>query len=220
MIRMYDSMKIEQVQPTKTDAFSHVAAVAALSFAAAIATGTTGCRGTTPSFSQALSGLSAPARVPPPAQGSFQVPSSYSGGSGPSTSPASKGLGGSSFENGIKTSQSTLPSSNLIDKFSNAQSQLLNASNNSRNSVKRTADGINSSVEQASASFDRMGQGVVQANAILSDAANTPIVSAAAERTNMNYSGNQQTPITDSISGRIGDSDPNDNANWRTPVRR
>ncbi len=213
-------MKIEQVQSTKTDAFSYVVTVAALSFAAAIAAGVTGCRGTPPAFSQAFSGLIAPARVPPPAQGSFQVPSSYSGGVGSSASPASKGLGGSSFENGIKTSQNTLPTSNLIDKFTNAQSQLLSASNNARNSVTRAADGINSSVEQASARVDRFGQGVVQASAILSEAANTPTVSAAAERTNLNYSGKEQTPITDSISGRIGDSDPNESAIWRTPVRR
>ena len=213
-------MKIEQVQSTQTAAFTYVATVTALSFAAAIAAGAIGCRGTTPAFSQAFSGLSTPARVPPPAQGSFQVPSSYSGGAGSSASPASKGLGGSSFENGIKTSQNILPTSNLIDKFSNAPSQLLNASNNLRNSVNRTADGFNSSVEQASARVDRFGQGVVQASAILSEAANTPTVSAAAERTNINYPGNEQTPITESISGRIGDSDPNESANWRTPVRR
>lgn len=213
-------MKIEQVQPTKTDTFCHVSTVAAWSLAAAIAAGASGCRGTAPAFSQALSGLSAPARVPPPAQGSFQVPSSYSGGVGSSANPASKGLGGSSFDNGIKTSQNTLPTSNLTDGFSNAQSQLLTASNNARNSVNRAVDGINTSVEQASARVDRFGQGVVQAGAILSEAANTPIVSAATERTKMNYSGNEQAPIIDSISGRIGDSNPNESAIWRTPVPR
>ena len=213
-------MKIEQVQPTKTDAFCYVAGVATFLFAAALAVGASGCRGTAPAFSQAFSGLSAPARVPPPAQGSFQVPGSYSGGVGSSSNPTGKGLGGSSFDNGSKSSQNTLPTSNLIDKFSNAQSQLLSASNNARNSVNRAADGINSSVEQASARVDRLGQGVVQASAILSEAAKTPIVSAAAERANMNYSGSEQAPIVDSISGRIGDSDSNESAIWRTPVRR
>lgn len=217
---MNDSMKIEQVQPTRTGEFSYVATVAALSFAAVMAAGATGCRGTAPAFSQAFSGLSAPSRVPPPAQGSFQVPGSYTGGVGSSSNPTGKGLGGSSFDNGMKSSQNTLPTSNLIDRISNAQSQLLNASNNARNSVNRAADGINTSVEQASARVDRLGQGVVQASAILSEAANTPIVSAAAERTNMDYSGNEQAPVTNSVSGRIGDSDPNESAIWRTPVRR
>ena len=213
-------MKIEQDQPTKSKAFRFVATILALSFASAIAAETTGCRGTAPAFSKAFSSLSDPARVPPPAQGSFQVPGSYSGGVGSSANPASKGLGGSSFENGPKTSQNTLPTSNLIDRFSNAQSQLLSASNNARNSVNRAADGINSSVEQANARVDRFGQGVVQASAVLSEAANTPIVSSAPERFDMNYSGNAKTPITDSISGRIGDSIPNENAIWRTPVPR
>ena len=212
-------MKYEQVQPTKKKTYHSIASCAALSIAAAIGTGTTGCRGTAPAFSQAFSGLRAPARVPPPAQGSFQVPGSYSGAVGSPANPTSNGLGGSSFSNGPKTSQNSLPTSSIIDRISNAQSQLLNASNNARNSVNRAADGINTSVEQASARVDRLGQGVVQASAILSEAASTPVVGNTAERTTT-FAGGEQAPNTNISSGRIGDSDQSENANWRTPVRR
>ena len=55
-------MNIEQYRPNKTRPFQ---VVATLSLAAALAAGSTGCRGTAPAFSQAFSGLTAPARVPP-----------------------------------------------------------------------------------------------------------------------------------------------------------
>ena len=214
-------MKNEQDQPPKTNAYHSIVSFAALSIAATIGIGAAGCRGTSPAFSQAFSGLSAPARVPPPAQGSFQVPGSYSGAVGTSANPASNGLGGSSFGNGIKTSQNNLQTSSLVDRISNAQSQLLNATNNARNSVNRATEGINSSVEQASARVDRLGQGVVQASAILSDAASTPAVGNTADRTTTFSASEQQTNTnTNTSSGRIGDSDQSENANWRTPVRR
>jgi len=216
---MNDSMKNEQAQTTNTNTCHTIAALVSLSIAAAVGGLATGCRGTAPAFSQAFSGLSAPARVPPPAQGSFQVPGSYSGAVGSPANPTSNGLGGSSFGNGPKTSQNGLPTSSFIDRISNAQSQLLSASNNARNSVNRAADGINSSVEQASARVDRLGQGVVQASAILSDAASTPAVGNTADRTTT-FSGGEQAPNTNISSGRIGDSDQSENANWRTPVRR
>ncbi len=208
-------MNIEQYQLAKSKSYQHFAV---WSIASAITLGMVGCRGTAPSFSQVFSGLNAPARVPPPAQGSFQVPGTYSGGAGPSSNPSSSGLGGSSFGN--KTSQNTLPTSNLFNGISNAQSQLLTATNNARNSVNRAADGINSSVEQASARVDRLGQGVSQASAILNEAATAPLVSPSLERTGMTYPSNDQPQISSSNSGRIGDSDPNENAQWRTPIRR
>ncbi len=210
-------MNIEQYQPNKTRPFQ---VVATLSLAAVLAAGSTGCRGTAPAFSQAFSGLTAPARVPPPAQGSFQVPGSYSGGVNGAGNPSSSGLGGSSFGSGPKTSQNTLPTGNLVNSISNAQSQLLTATNKARNSVNRAADGINSSVEQASARVDRLGQGVAQAGAILSEAATTPIVSGASERSNMNYPTSDPPSIISSNSGRIGDAEPSETASWRTPVPR
>ena len=210
-------MNIEQYQLVKTKSYQNVVV---WSVAAAITIGLVGCRGAAPSFSQVFSGLNAPARVPPPAQGSFQVPGTYSGGTGSTANPPGSGLGGSSFGNSIKTSQNPLPTSNLLNGISNAQSQLLTATNNARNSVNRAADGINSSVEQASARVDRLSQGVSQASAILSEAVTEPMVSPSFERTTINYPTNDPPSISSSNSGRIGDSDPNDAANWRKPIRR
>jgi hypothetical protein len=181
-------------QPFVSKRIVPVASFAAWSCLTVLVIGFTGCRGTAPSFSQMFGGLNAPARVPPPAQGSYQVPGSYSGGVGTSGATTNNGLGTSSFSNGMKTSQNTFPPSNLLNGISNAQSQILTASNNARNSVNRAADGINSSVEQASARVDRLNQGVTQAGAILTEAVNAPIVPADANQ----YS-------------------PNENATWRTP---
>ncbi len=210
-------MQIEQYQESKTNRKHFVASLAlAVGLAAAVA----GCKGTAPGFSQAFGGLMAPTRVPPPAQGSFQVPGSYSGGVGSSSNPSASGLGGSSFGNGMKTSQSSQPTNNLFNSISNAQSQVLSASNSFRNSVNRTAEDINSSVELASARVDKLNQGGAQAIAVFSEAATAPIAGSGTEQNNMNYSVNGSVPITPSNSGRVGDSDQSDNANWRTPVRR
>ncbi len=211
-------MNIEQYQESKNWMFRYAAPITC---AIALAAVNSGCRGTAPSFSQAFSSFAAPARVPPPAQGSFQVPSSYSGANGaaiPTNSgignPANSGLGGSSFGNGPRTSQNMSPTSNLFDGISNAQSQILSVTNNARNSFNRTADGINSSVELAGARADRIGQGVSQAGAILSEAVTAPIVSANNE---IPTSANSFNSNDYSNSGRIGDTNPSDNGNWKTP---
>ena len=213
-------MHIDQYQQRKTIC-THFFATLAL--AANLVVAVPGCKGTAPGFSQAFGGLTAPARVPPPAQGSFQVPSTYSG-AGSSSNPGG-GLGGSSFGNGTKTSQNTLstntlPTNNLFNSISNAQSQVLNTTNNLRNSVNRTADDISSSVEQASARADRFSQAGAQSIAAFSEAATAPLVVNGTERSNPNYPVNEPAPITSSNAGRIGDSDQSDNASWRTPVRR
>ena len=209
-------MHIEQYQRRKT---SRSYFLATLALAAHLAIAISGCKGTAPGFSQAFGGLTAPARVPPPAQGSFQVPGTYSGGVGSAANPGG-GLGGSSFGNGTKTSQNTLPSNNLFNSISNAQSQVLNTTNNLRNSVNRTANDINSSVELASARADRFSQAGAQSIAAFSEAATAPLVVNGTECSNPNYPANEPAPITSSNAGRIGDSDQSDNANWRTPVRR
>lgn len=210
-------MQIEQYQESKTNR-KHI--VASLALAMGLAAAVAGCKGTAPGFSQAFGGLTAPARVPPPAQGSFQVPGSYSGGVGSSANPSASGLGGSSFGNGMKTSQSSQPANNLFNSISNAQAQVLSASNSFRNSVNRTAEDINSSVELASARVDRLNQGGAQAIAVFSEAATAPIASSGTEHSKMNYPANESVPVFPSNSGRVGDSDQSDNANWRTPVRR
>ncbi len=210
-------MHIEQYQPRKT---RRTRLIARLVLAASMAAVVTGCKGTAPSFTQAFGGLTAPARVPPPAQGSFQVPGSYSGGAGTSASPAGSGLGGSSFGNSMKTSQNSLPTNNLFNSISNAQSQVIAASNNLRNNVNRTADEINSSVELASARADRFSQAGAQSIAAFSEAAAAPLVVNGDRLNNTNYPPSELPPVTNSISGRIGDSEQSDNASWRTPVRR
>ena len=209
-------MHIEQYQQRKT---SCIYFIATLALAANLAVAVLGCKGTAPGFSKAFGGLTAPARVPPPAQGSFQVPGTYSGGVGSSANPGG-GLGGSSFGNGTKTSQNTLPTNNLFNSISNAQSQVLTATNNVRNSVNRTAEDINSSVEMASARADRFSQAGAQSIAAFSEAATAPLVVNGTERNNSNYPVNEPAPIQSSNVGRIGDSDQSDNASWRTPVRR
>ena len=162
-----------------------------------------------PILFQAFGSLGAPARVPPPAQGSFQVPSTYSNGAGANSGSTGNGLGSSSFGSGPKTSHYSGPPSPLFNSLTNAQSQILNATNNARNTVNRTADGINSSVELATARVDRIGQGVSQATAILSESVTVPIVPSETETPN----------FSSSSSGRIGDTDTSENAKWRTPVK-
>jgi len=194
--------------------------IATFAMATGLASVGTGCRGTAPTFSQAFSSLSAPARVPPPAQGSFQVPGSYTGGPGSPTNPASGGLGGSSFGNGMKTSQMAPQNGNVFNGIAQAQSQFLTATNNARNSVNRAADGIISSAEHVGARAELVGQGLTQAGAIITESATAPVVTASAERFNATYPADQPPPISSSSSGRIGDSDQSDGVSWRTPVRK
>jgi hypothetical protein len=217
-VRMNDSMKNEQQDRPRGRL--HVALTLGFSVFW-LPVGFTGCRGTPLTFPQSLSGLNAPTRVPAPATGSFQVPGSYSG---PSSS-SSGGLGGSSFSpasnspspNNLKTSQSSLPVSNFMNGISAAQSQLRTATNNAMNSVNRATEDVNTRVEQATARVDRMGEGVVQASAILSDAANAPLTEQP-----MSYglpTNGFPTSSTTALpaSGKIGDSVPSENATWRTP---
>ena len=188
--------------------------------------GLAGCRGTPLTFPTALNGLKAPARVPAPATGSFQIPGSYSSGNGAASTP-NGGLGSSSFSpgvnstsmNGMRTNPASLPVSNFVNGVTTAQSQFRNATNNALNAVNRTADTVNSRVEQASARVDRLGEGVVQASAILNDAAYAPVNTQQMEQqlppiSSLGASNNQ--PAT----GRIGDSPSADNGNWRTPGQK
>jgi len=214
---MNDSMKIEQYQSSKTIPSSFLVC---LCIGSAVMAAASGCRGTAPSLAQTFSGLGGTTRVPPPATGSFQVPGSYSGSAG-SAPTSSNGLGGSSFNNGVKTSQNSMPTSNFINSISNAQNQILTATNNARNSVNRAADGINSSVEQASARVDRLGEGVSQAGAILTEAARAPIANGPAGQANDVQPFPTNETIIPSSTGRIGDStDLGENASWRAPIRR
>jgi hypothetical protein len=189
--------------------------------------GVSGCKGTPLPFSQSFSGLGGPTRVPAPADGSFQVPSSYSGPNGTSSNPGS-GLGGSSFNsansatapNGMKTSQSNLPVTNFVNGISAAESQIRAATNNALSTVNRATEDVNNRVEQASARVDRFGAGVVQASNILSEAAYAPVNGPQ----NGQNLPSQTAPIrqnsTPPASGQIGDNNPSSEASWQTPSPR
>jgi hypothetical protein len=165
-----------------------------------------GCRGTPLQFPQSLSGLGSATRVPPPATGSFQVPGSYSG---PNANPT--GLGSSSFApangttspNTLKTSQVNQPVSDFVNSVSAAQSQFRTATNNALSTVNRTAADVNSRVENATSRVDRLGEGVKQASAILTEAASAPLPPSLSD--------------SGSTSGRISDNATTAPSTWRTP---
>jgi hypothetical protein len=219
MIRMNDSMNINQYH-TSNSKLRKLGV--GLSLSIALVTGLSGCKGTPFAFPQTFPGFGAPSKVPAPGTGSFQVPNTYNGTPGTS-STSSGGLSGSSFGNGPtglnnKTSQTSLPVANLVNSISQAESQLLNLTNNARNTVTRTADTVNSRVEQASARVDRFGQGVVQASNILSEAATAPIVSSPSLPDDSDLNTQVELPASSvPPSGRVSD---NTDASWRAPIRR
>jgi hypothetical protein len=145
-----------------------------------VATSLMGCKGSGFSFPQSLGGLGAPARVPAPATGSFQVPGSYSANpsaNNPGMGNATQGgLNSSSFNpNANKSSQVGQPVTNLLGNIHNAQNQFRTATHQALDNVNRTAENVSNRVDQASARVDRFNSGVIQASAILSDAATAPI---------------------------------------------
>ncbi|MFN7876514.1 MAG: hypothetical protein ACK5PB_14445 [Pirellula sp.] len=121
-------------------------------------------------------GINSASRVPPPATGSFAIPNSYtngaagtgglSGNTPPSIGPSSPTLGALQTNNigsGVAYGDQVLSSVNRI------QSRIQDTSNQVRDGVVRTTDALNSRVEQASSKVNRIGEGVVQAGAILSE---------------------------------------------------
>jgi len=189
--------------------------------------GATGCRGTALPFSQSFSGLGGPTRVPAPADGSFQVPGSYSGPNGTSSNPGS-GLGGSSFNsgnsaaapNGMKTSQTNLPVTNFVNGISAAESQIRTATNNALSTVNRATEDVNNRVEQASARVDRFNAGVVQASNILSEAAYGPVNGQQNVQNLPSPTSPSRQNSIPSASGQIGDNSPSSDASWQTPSPR
>ncbi|MEQ1825970.1 MAG: hypothetical protein ABL921_08475 [Pirellula sp.] len=205
-------MKIKKHWSSRIQSLAHWSLGVSLAFSPIVLTG---CRGTPFSLPESLGGIGgASSRVPPPATGSFQVPQSYSG-----PNANNSGLGSSSFApnsgttsaTGFKTSQVSQPVSNFVSGISAAQSQLRTATNNALNTVNRTAQDVNSTVENATARVDRFGEGIVQASAILNDAASAPLLPAASDTAPANGV---------SASGRIGDN-PSTSAPsaWRTPAQ-
>ena len=169
----------------------------------------TGCAGMN-GLSHSL-GINSASRVPPPATGSFAIPNSYTNGapgangvSGvnpSSTSPSSPTLGAlqsSNIGSGIAYGDQVLSSVNRI------QSRIQDTSNQVRDEVARTTSAINSRVEQAGAKVNRIGEGVVQAGAIISDS--------------LEEASNIPAPIVPApvVSASGITQDPN--ASWRNPT--
>ena len=168
--------------------------------ALAVVTSMSGCTGLNNSIPQAL-GINSSARVPPPGTGSFATPNNYTNnGAGANASPAAPPAM-SPTTTAPKTSQFNpveQPASQFLSSINSAQSRIQQVTSQARDTVNRTAEGINSGVEAAGGRIDRFGQGVVQAGAILTEAAQ-PV-------------GN----INDQGSNNFAE-DPN--AAWRKPTR-
>lgn len=164
---------------------------------------TTGCTGLNSSFPQAF-GVNSGSRVPAPATGSFAAPNSYNGTNvGQPTSPAP--INGSPAA--MKTSQASpleQPTTQLLSSLHQAQSQLNSATNQARNTINKSAESLNASVSSATNRIDRLGQGVIQASAILSDAAKESIGSGV--------------PSSEPTEDGAATLDPN--AAWRRPTPR
>jgi hypothetical protein len=136
-----------------------------------VVTSMSGCTGLNNSIPQAL-GINSAARVPPPGTGSFATPNNYTN-NGPSAN-GNSAPGATPPAIGPKTSQFNpveQPASQLLSTINNAQSRIQQVTGQARDTVNRTAESINSGVEAAGGRIDRFGQGVVQAGAILTEAA-------------------------------------------------
>ena len=177
-----------------------------------------GCKATGLTFPTSLGGNTNATRVPAPATGSFQVPGSYSGAVG---SPPATGLGSSSFSSastGPVTSQTMQPVSNLLSGLQNAQSQFRTATNQAFDRVNRASVSAQGQVEQASARIDRIGEGVSQASAIVSDSLTAPIENGVYIPPNPSLpSTNPPSLGKTGSSGTIGDSLPSAAPTWRAP---
>lgn len=160
-----------------------------------------GCQGPLPG----IGGLSQPGRVPPPPTGSYQVPGTYSGGTG-----ANPTVG--SVPNGVP----------FVDQVAAAQNQLKQATDSARAAVMQSTQNLQSQVDQASARADKMGAGVVQASQILSDAAMgslppiPPAMPAASGTTGSSLPA-QSPPGLPGASGSLADEG---SPQWRKPTPR
>lgn len=174
---------------------------------------TTGCTGLNNSLPQTL-GVNSALRVPAPATGSFATPNSYNGtGSNPAPSGAPPAT--SSNPSGIKTSQASpleQPTSQLLSSLHQAQSQLNSATSQARDTINQSAENLNASVSSATQRIDRLGQGVIQASAILSDAAKESIGSGVAPTTT--------SPANTPVGPEEETATLDPNAAWRRPTPR
>jgi hypothetical protein len=159
-------------------------------------------------------------RVPPPATGSFATPNPYS------NTPGAVAPTTSATPTGVKTSQFNpveQPANQVLATINQTQSQLQSATNQALDTVYRTADDLNSRMDSASARINRLGQGVVQAGAILSDAASASLSdtnhASLSDTNHASLSDTNHASLSDApAAGASTASDPN--AAWRRPTPR
>jgi hypothetical protein len=168
-----------------------------------------GCQGALPG----INGLSQPGRVPPPATGSYQVPGTYSGATGPAGPSAPRPAGQSAPTVGAMPTGGP-----MVDPVASAQNQLKQATDSARAAVMQSTQSIQNQVEQAGARADRIGAGVVQASQILNDAAHgtlPPVPPGSPGFASPNAAG-----MSGSVSDRDTETAADPNAQWRKPTPR
>lgn len=173
-------------------------------------------------------------RVPPPNAPSV-LPSAPYGGPAGAASPMGPGATQSRLPGGANPQASA--ANPLLDPVVQAQNQLKAATDNARMAVAKSTDSINSSVQQAGARLDRIGEGVVQASGTIQSALQDPlpfppvIVPSTTPAGSGNFApdpagipgtGGYAAPgLPMPSAGKIGDSTPVDpNAQWVKPTPR
>jgi len=165
-----------------------------------------------------------PTRVPPPNAPSNLPMAPYANPVGPAAGAVQPGATGKPV--------AYYPNNPLTDAVASAQNELRMATDSARSAIEKSANTVNSTVNQASARLDRVGSGVVQATGILESSIKDPIplpppvtgFSAAAGSPPPGFSGLPPTTAPNASSqssGTISDSSKEDpNAQWRKPTPR
>jgi hypothetical protein len=176
---------------------------------------------------------SSASRVPPPNAPSV-MPSAPYGGPVGAASPSSPVAPSRLPGGGNPQASATNP---LLDPVVQAQNQLKAATDNARMAVAKSTDSINSSVQQAGARLDRIGEGVVQASGTIQSALQDPlpfppvIVPPASPAGAGSFApdpsgipgtgGYASSAVPMPSTGAIGDATPIDpNAQWVKPTPR
>lgn len=174
---------------------------------------TTGCTGLNNSLPQTL-GVNSASRVPAPATGSFATPNSYNG-AGSNLAPTGAPPATGNTPAGMKTSQASpleQPTTQLLSSLHQAQSQLNSVTHQARDTINQSAESLNASVSSATQRIDRLGQGVIQASAILSDAAKDSVGSGVAS--------SNTSPANTPVGPEEETATLDPNAAWRRPTPR
>jgi hypothetical protein len=129
--------------------------------------GMSGCAGLN-SIPQSL-GINASSRVPPPATGSFAVPNSYTNGVGGPSAPAALPTNTTTGMQNPAYNPAAQPASQVLSSINRFQNKIQDTTTQVRDSVNRATTDFNTRVETAGASVNRIGEGVVQAGAVLTE---------------------------------------------------